>query len=230
MEYGDVEVFFHEFGHLMHHILGGQQQWAGISGITMEPDFGEAPSQMLEEFIRSPQVLASFAHHYKTGEPIPVELVGRMNRAAAFGRAASTASQVGYSAISYDIYKGDPKDIDLDAVTLADTKRYAMFAPMPGTHMYASFGHLSGYSSAYYTYSWDSVIAKDFFQQFDHSNLLAGDAPMRYRRVVLEPGGSVSANDLVKNFLGRPQNMKAFQSWMGEEFDNGGGGAAAGVN
>jgi thimet oligopeptidase len=230
MEYGDVEVFFHEFGHLMHHILGGQQQWAGISGITMEPDFGEAPSQMLEEFIRSPQVLASFAHHYKTGEPIPVELVVRMNRAAAFGRASSTASQVSYSAISYDIYKGDPKDVDLDAVTLADTKRYAMFTPMPGTHMYASFGHLSGYSSAYYTYSWDSVIAKDFFQQFDHSNLLAGDAPMRYRRVVLEPGGSVSANDLVKNFLGRPQNMKAFQSWMGEEFDNGGGGAAAGVN
>ena len=70
MDYGDVETFFHEFGHLMHHILGGQQPWAGISGITMESDFVEAPSQMLEEWIRSPQVLAKFAHHYKTGEPI----------------------------------------------------------------------------------------------------------------------------------------------------------------
>ena len=66
---------------------------------------------------------------------------------------------------------------------------------------------------------WDSVIAKDFFRQFDHANLLAGDAPMRYRRIVLEPGGSVSANDLVKNFLSRPQNMTAFQHWMGEEFE-----------
>src|SRR5260370_2255688 len=99
MEYGDVVTFFHEFGHLMHHILGGQQKWAGISGITMEADFGEAPSQMLEEFIRSPQVLASFAHHYKTGEPIPAELVGRINRASAFGRAGYTAAPVSYTAL-----------------------------------------------------------------------------------------------------------------------------------
>jgi thimet oligopeptidase len=218
MEYGDVETFFHEFGHLMHHILGGQQSWAGISGITMESDFVEAPSQMLEEFIRSPQVLATFARHYKTGEPLPAELVERMNRAGAFGRANSVAAQISYTAISYDIYKGNPKDVDLDAVTLADTKRYTLFTPPAGTHMYASFGHLSSYSSAYYTYMWDKVIAEDFFLQFDHNNLLSGEAPMRYRRVVLEPGGSVSANDLVKNFLGRPQNMTAFQSWMGEEF------------
>ncbi len=230
MEYGDVETFFHEFGHLMHHILGGQQQWAGISGIAMEADFGEAPSEMLEEFMRSPQVLASFAHHYQTGEPIPAELVARMNRASAFGRAGLTAAQLNYTALSYDIYKGKPADVDLDAVALTDTKRYTLFTTLPNTHMYASFGHLSGYSSAYYTYMWDSVIAKDFFQQFDHSNLLAGEAPMRYRRIVLEPGGSVSANDLVKNFLGRPQNMKAFQTWMGEEFDSGGGGSAAAVN
>jgi thimet oligopeptidase len=218
MEYGDVTTFFHEFGHLMHHILGGQQEWAGISGITMESDFAEAPSQMLEEFIRSPQVLASFAHHYKTGEPIPAELVTRMNRASAFGRANSTAAQISYTAISYDIYKDKPQNVDLDAVTLADTKRYMLSTPPANMHMYASFGHLSTYSSAYYTYMWDSVIAKDFFQQFDHSNLLAGEAPMRYRRVVLEPGGSMSANDLVKNFLSRPQNMAAFQKWMGEEF------------
>ena len=219
MEYGDVETFFHEFGHLMHHILGGQQPWAGISGITMEADFGEAPSQMLEEFMRSPQVLASFAHHYKTGEPIPVELVARMNRASAFGRASYTTAQISYTALSYDIYKGKPQDVDLDAVCLEDTKRYILSTPMPGTHMYASFGHLSGYSSAYYTYMWDLVIAQDFFQQFDHNNLLSGEGPMRYRRVVLEPGGSMSANDLVKNFLGRPQNMTAFQRWMGEEFE-----------
>lgn len=82
MTYDDVETFFHEFGHLMHHILGGQQPFAGISGISMESDFVEAPSQMLEEWIRSPQVLAKFARNYKTGEPIPAELVARMNRAS----------------------------------------------------------------------------------------------------------------------------------------------------
>lgn len=230
MEYGDVTVFFHEFGHLMHHILGGQQQWAGVSGISMEADFGEAPSQMLEEFMRSPEVLASFAHHYKTGEPIPAELVARMNRASAFGRGGSTAAQVSYTAISYDIYKTKPQEINLDTVTLDDTRRYTLFTPMNGTHMYASFGHLSGYSSAYYTYMWDKVIAEDFFGQFNQNKLLTGEAPMRYRRVVLEPGGSMSANDLVKNFLGRPQNMTAMQRWMGEEFEGAAGGAETAVH
>ena len=218
MEYGDVVTFFHEFGHLMHWILGGQQQWAGISGITMEADFGEAPSQMLEEWMRSPQVLASFAKHYKTGEPIPAELVDRMNRANAFGRAGWVTRQNELTAISYDIYKTKPANVDLDAVVATDAKKYSLEVPLPGTHFYAAFGHLGGYSSAYYTYLWDKVIAEDFFDQFDHANLLSGPAPMRYRHTVLEPGGSMSANDLVRNFLGREQNINALQKWMGEEF------------
>ena len=228
MDYDDVGVFFHEFGHLMHHILGGQQAWAGISGLTMESDFVEAPSQMLEEWIRSPQVLAKFARHYKTGEPIPAELVARMNRASAFGRGNWVTRQNSYSALSYDIYKGKPEDVDLDAVTLNDARRYSLFQPLPETHTWASFGHLAGYSSAYYTYLWDKVIAEDFFLQFDGQNLLAGDAPMRYRRVVLEPGGSMPANDLVKNFLGRPQSMAALQKWMAEEFDGEAGSKSSG--
>jgi thimet oligopeptidase len=220
MEYGDVVVFFHEFGHLLHWVFAGHQQWAGISGISMESDFVEAPSQMLEEWMHSPQVLGSFARHYKTDEPIPADLIARMNRASAFGRATGTAQQAAYTAISYDLYKGNPKDIDPDKVTQEDLQRYAPFKLLPDTHLYASFNHLGGYSSAYYTYLWDKVIAEDFFLQFDKSNLLAGDAPMRYRQTVLTPGGSVSANDLVRNFLGRPQNMKAFQSWMEEEFQS----------
>jgi len=219
MEYGDVVTFFHEFGHLMHWILGGQQQWAGISGISMEGDFVEAPSQMLEEWMHSPQVLASFAKHYKTGEPIPAELVARMNRASAFARGLSTSQQDEYTAISYDLYKSKPDGIDVDAVATADERRYTPFTPLPETHLYAAFGHLAGYSSAYYTYLWDKVIAEDFFGQFDHANLLAGPTPMRYRHTVLEPGGSVSANTLVQNFLGREQNMNAFVKWLGEEFE-----------
>jgi thimet oligopeptidase len=219
MDYSDVIVFFHEFGHLMHHILGGQQQWAGISGITTEADFGEAPSQMLEEWMHSPQVLATFAKDYKTGAPIPPDLVARMNRASAFGRGNSISFQNALAAISYDYYKGVPDKIDMDAIPTDNFTRYTLFKPLDSdAHMYASFTHLAGYSSAYYTYMWDKVISEDFYGQFDKQNLLAGEAPMRYRRVVLEPGGSMSANDLVKNFLGRPQNMTAFQQWMGAEF------------
>lgn len=167
----------------------------------------------------SPQVLATFAHNYKTGEAIPTDLVARMNRASAFGRANEVAEQNAFSAISYDIYKDKPEKPDVDVVPIADSRRYTLFTPLPSdAHMYAAFNHLAGYSSAYYTYMWDKEIAEDFFRQFDQDHLLAGETPMRYRRLVLEPGGSVSANDLVKSFLGRPQNMTALQTWMGEEF------------
>jgi thimet oligopeptidase len=219
MDYEDVQTFFHEFGHLMHWILAGRQQWAGISGISMEADFVEAPSQMLEEWLHSPQVLASFARDYQSGRPIPADLVRRMNRASAFGRANYVGQQIGYTALSYDIYNAKPQDVNLDAIADRDVLKYTRLTALPGTHVYASFGHLAGYSSAYYTYMWDLVIAQDFFEQFDAKNLLGGDTPTRYRREVLEPGGSMSANDLVKNFLGRPQSMKALQRWIAEEFD-----------
>ncbi len=218
MEFGDVETFFHEFGHLMHWVLAGQQPYAGISGITMESDFVEAPSQMLENWMHSAPVLSSFAKHYKTGEPIPASLVAKLNRAQAFGRGLWVSSQDSYTAISYDIYSQKPEGVDLDKITKEDTEKYTPFKVLPDTYMYASFGHLAGYSSAYYTYLWDKVIAQDFYDQFDQGNPLVGTAPMKYRKTVLEPGGSVSANDLVKDFLGRAQNTKAFQSWMGEEF------------
>jgi thimet oligopeptidase len=218
MEYSDVVTFFHEFGHLVHWMVSGRQQWTGISGISMEGDFVEAPSQMLEEWMRSPQVLAGFAKNYRTGEPIPAELVAHMNRASAFNRGNDVMRQNYFSAVSYDIYKTKPQDVDLSAVWDTDERHYTFFVPIDGEQGYAAFGHLSGYSSAYYTYMWDKVIAEDFFGQFDAANLLSGDTSMRYRRQVLQPGGSESANDLVRTFLGRPQNIEAFKRWLSEEF------------
>ncbi|HWR16237.1 MAG TPA: M3 family metallopeptidase [Terriglobales bacterium] len=218
MEFGDVETFFHEFGHLMHWILAGQQPWAGVSGLTMEADFVEAPSMMLENWMHSDAVLSSFARHYKTGQPIPSELVKKLNKAQAFGRALWVSSQDSYTAISYDMYSQKPESVDPDKITTGDTEKYTPFEPMPDTHMYASFGHLAGYSSAYYTYLWDLVIAQDFFERFNQKNPMLGEAPARYRKLVLEPGGSESANELVRDFLGRPQNTKAFQKWMNQAY------------
>ena len=84
--------------------------------------------------------------------------------------------------------------------------------------MYASFGHLVGYSSNYYTYLFDKAIALDFFAQFDKDDLLEGPAAMRYRRAVLEPGGAKPAAQLVEDFLGRSQSLEPFKAWIGEEF------------
>jgi thimet oligopeptidase len=218
MQYRDVVTFFHEFGHLMHNILGGQQAWSGISGFSTETDFVEAPSQMLEEFFRDPGILRSFAKHYQTSEVLPLDLIDRMNRASAFGRAGWVQGQLFFSTYSLDLHDRPPDTIDLDAILRSD---YARFFPYPfvdGNRLYASFTHLMGYTSNYYTYVLDKVIAVDFFSQFDKNNLLGGEAAMRYRKAVLEPGGSKPGTELVRGFLGRPQSLDAFKLWMDEEF------------
>jgi thimet oligopeptidase len=86
--------------------------------------------------------------------------------------------------------------------------------------MYSSFGHLTGYSSNYYTYAFDKVIALDFFAQFDPANLLDGDAGARYRRAVLEQGGSKPGRQMVRDFLGRDEDFQAFTRWLNEEFED----------
>jgi len=92
---------------------------------------------------------------------------------------------------------------------------------MEGNRMYASFGHLTGYSSNYYTYAFDKVIALDFFAQFDPNDLLGCDAGKRYRETVLEQGGSKPGRQMVRDFLGRDAEFDAFSAWLNEEFLDG---------
>jgi thimet oligopeptidase len=229
MQYSDVVTFFHEFGHLMHAILGGQQKWAGISGIATEGDFVEVPSQMLEEFFHDARLLASFARHYQTGEPIPPALVERMNRASAFGRADGVRTQLFYTSYSLDVHNQPPENLDPDQLLEEGYKRMMPYEWVEGNRMYASFTHLIGYTSNYYTYMFDKVIALDFFRQFDHSDLLDGPTAMRYRQSILEPGGSKPGTQLIEDFLGRQQTMDAFAAWVGEEFAGASGKGSNGV-
>jgi len=219
MQHSDVVTYFHEFGHLMHALLGGKQRWAGLSGIATEGDFVEVPSQMLEEFFRDPALLASFALHYETNEPIPAELVQRMNRASAFGRADWVRTQLFYTTYSLDTHRLDPATLDPDALLHDLYTRFLPYTWIDGNRMYASFTHLTGYSSNYYTYLYDKVIALDFFSQFSKGNLLEDPIGMKYRRTVLEVGGSVPGKEIVTRFLGREQSFDGFVEWVGEEFE-----------
>jgi thimet oligopeptidase len=220
MQHSDVVTYFHEFGHLMHAILGGQQQWAGISGIATEGDFVEVPSQMLEEFFRDAKLLQTFARHYQTGEPIPAELVATMNQAGAFGRADWVRTQLFYTNYALDVHDRDPDapdaELDLDALLRADYERFLPYRWIDGNRMYASFTHLCGYSSNYYTYLYDKVIAIDFFNQFNRAALLDDPVAMRYRKAVLDRGGSAPGRAMVQGFLGRDESMQAFEEWIGE--------------
>ena len=218
MQYSDVVIFFHEFGHLMHHILGSQGEWSGQGGFFVEGDFVESPSQMLEEMFHDPAILQSFGKHYQTGETLPLATIAKMNAASAYGRAHWLQFQLFAATYAFQLHDQAPATIDFDAILQADNKRFSPLTPVEGDRFYTSFTHLTGYASNYYTYVLDKVIAIDFFSQFDKSNLLDGPTAMRYRRAVLEPGATKPAAQLVKDFLGRPQQMDALKTWMNQEF------------
>ena len=214
MTHEDVVTFFHEFGHLMHALLGGRQRWEGISGVRTQRDFVEAPSQMLEEWTWDPTVLATFARHYQTHEPIPARLVRQMRRANDFGRALDVRQQMAYARISLSLYDRPPAQVNMDSIVTAVSRAYTPFPPMPETHFQASFGHLDNYSAIYYTYMWSQVIAKDLFSGFDQHDLFARAPARRYRQAILAPGGSAPADSLIQHFLGRPFSFVAWQEWL----------------
>jgi thimet oligopeptidase len=214
MEHSDVETFFHEFGHLMHAILGGQGRWEPVSGTAVQRDFVEAPSQMLEEWVFDATVLQTFAKHHQTGAPIPTALVDKMRRADAFGRALGTATQAYYAAISLNIYNTTPDRVNTDRIVTDLEPRFTPVPSMENTHMQTSFGHLDGYSAVYYTYQWSLVISKDMFSKFDRKDLLSPTVAREYRTAVLAPGGTKPAKELVRDFLKRDYDFKAFDAWL----------------
>ncbi len=219
MQYGDVVVFLHEFGHLMHHVIGSQNRFAGTGGFFVEGDFVEAPSQMLEEFFHDYAIIATFARHYQSGEVLPKELYQRMVSADAYGRAADEQFQLLATAVSLDFHTADPATADFDALYRKAFDLYSTAEFFPGDHFWSAYTHLNGYSSNYYTYVLDKVIALDFFAQFDPKDLLGGPTGMRYRQTVLAPGATKPATQLVHDFLGRDMNLEAYKRWMLAEFD-----------
>ncbi|WP_090034543.1 M3 family metallopeptidase [Cellulomonas marina] len=211
MDHDDVVTLFHEFGHLLHHVLAGRQRWVRFSGVATERDFVEAPSQMLEEWAWDAAVLRTFAVD-ADGAPIPADLVAAMRRADEFGKALLARTQMFYAAVSLRLHLERPED--LTARVLELQREHSLLAPLPGTHFHTGFGHLEGYTSAYYTYMWSLVIAKDMFTAFDADDLFAAGPAQRYRDRVLAPGGSRDAVDLVEDLLGRPYDDRAFTRWL----------------
>jgi thimet oligopeptidase len=213
IEHSDVVTLFHEFGHLIHHLLAGRHEWARFSGVATERDFVEAPSQLLEEWAWDARVLRTFATD-DAGEPIPESLVAKMRAGEDFGKGCFTRTQIFYAASSYRLHLEPVEDIT--ALVTEIQSAYDLFAPVEGTHFHASFGHLGGYSSAYYTYMWSLVIAKDLFSAFDRPDLFVPETARRYRDTILAAGGRKDAAELVADFLGRPYNIEAFSTWLKE--------------
>jgi thimet oligopeptidase len=212
--HSDVVTFFHEFGHLLHDVLGGQVRWAGASGVATEWDFVEAPSQLLEEWVRNPETLATFAMHYETGEPLPAETVAKLRAAEEFGKGLFVRQQMFYASVSFELHHRNPDGLDYLQVEREASARMLPYRDVDNTYFSLSFGHLDGYSALYCTYMWSLVIAKDLFTVFNRDGLLSRPTAERYREYVLAPGGTAPATELVENFLGRPYTFDAYQAWL----------------
>ncbi|GAA4006538.1 M3 family metallopeptidase [Sphingomonas humi] len=215
MEHSDVETFLHEYGHLLHAIFGGQnQRWSGQAGFANEADFTEAPSQMLEEWVYDYDTLKRFATD-ETGKPIPQDLVAQMNRARHFNLGMGDMGQLGYSEAALRFYQ-NPAPADLGAAYRKYVNTYSMI-PLPEWNQgQDSFGHLAGYGASYYTYRWSKVIADDLFTRFAREGLRNPRTAADYRRLVLAPGGTKPAAELVQNFLGRPISIDAYKAEMAQ--------------
>lgn len=213
MEHSQVETFLHEFGHLVHNMLSGTQEWAGVAGMSMEHDFVEAPSQMLEEWIWDYETVSKFARN-DAGEVIPVELFDKMKAARNYGQAMSTAGQTQLGATSLNYYNGNPDNLDFEKLDRELQLKYSVFDYTEGTHFYTRFGHLNGYSSNYYTYQWSLGIAADMFTEFEKNGLRDKATARRYRELVLGAAGSKPAAEFIADFLGRPWSLDAYKAQL----------------
>ncbi len=215
MEHSDVETFFHEFGHLLHQLVSGRHHYNHLSGLNCEWDFVEAPSQLFEDWAWDYDVLKRFAVNAE-GNVIPEDLVKRMKASENVGKGMLNMRQISYATLSYNYHASDPANIDIVKMQNDTFDKYSPFVAYDNDYTFASFGHLNGYSSAYYTYMWSLAIAKDLAIPFHEKGLMNVETARNYREKVLAPGGSREAAQSVQDFLGRPYNLDAFKAWLSE--------------
>jgi thimet oligopeptidase len=212
----DVETFFHEFGHVLHNLLSEAEHYS-FSGTNVARDFVEAPSQMFESWVWDAGVLATFAKHYQTGQPIPDELVAAMVRSKNLGTGLWAERQFTYGLTDQAFHTAPAGKIDSRAVQEKIAGETELFEPVPGTYFHASFGHLIHYTAGYYGYMWSLVYASDMFQRFKQKGMLSPEAGQYYRSKILARGSTLPEMDMVKDYLGREPNLAAFLEHLGLE-------------
>lgn len=226
LTHDEVQTFFHEFGHALHHAFT-EEALSSYAGTNTVRDFVEAPSQLLEEWAWNRKTLDLFARHHATGEPIPQTLFDAMTRARAFGRALDTERQLSLSALDI-AYHSRPTPLDSDAVrdeVMGATQRFAF---QKGTHFQGTFGHLMGYDAGYYGYQWALALAQDMLTRFQQEGMLNPDVARAYRRSILARGAGADERALVEAFLGRPTDLRAYGRYLSAGVGGGTAGDVAG--
>lgn len=210
----EVKTFFHEFGHCLHSILT-ETTYGAFSGTNVARDFVEAPSQMFENWCYDVDVLSTFAKHYKTGEPIPAELVANIVRAKRVGSGIWACGQAWYGMTDMKYHSIPEGRIETTKIGLDLWRESFPYPPIDNTYFEAGFGHLVGYQAGYYGYMWSQVYAQDMLTPFLEKGLLNPDAGMAYRKKILARGGTMDEFDMIKDYLGREPKMEPFLDFLG---------------
>lgn len=205
---GEIETLFHEFGHSLHMTLSLARH-ESQGGANVAWDFVETPSQIMENWVWQDTVLEKLSKHYKTGERIPGDVRKKIIASKFFQNGSAYMRQVVMGKLDYDLHVGKVKDAAKTYRTLV--KKYeGVELPEKDMLFPAGFGHLVGYDAGYYSYLWALVYACDAFSEFEKKGITNHEVGMRWRKEVLEKGSSEDEMKLIKNFLGRSPNQKAF--------------------
>ena len=216
----EVETIFHEFGHLLHHVLS-LVPVRTLAGTNVPWDFVELPSQIMENWCMERDALNLFARHYQSGEAIPEELFQKMKRARTFRSANGQMRQLGFSMVDLKLHREYDPERDPDVMTYA-REILARFAPtdLPADYgMIASFTHLFSspvaYGAGYYSYKWAEVLDADAFTRFQREGIFNTATGVDYRRRILERGDSEDPGQLYREFMGRDPDSNALLKRLG---------------
>lgn len=209
----DVECFFHEFGHALHSLLS-KTKMGSFASLNVKIDFVEVPSQMFEQWMLDKDILRMISHHYKTGQPLPDEVINTIISIKNLASGSYLLTQGFYALLSLGYYGAPCGNLyEFMQKTFKNIPLHIEFDQ--DNHMYCSFGHLTGYGACYYSYLYSKVLALDIFAQIKAQGLLNQEIGKYFSNTILRPGGSKEPALMVKEFLGREPNQDAFLKDMG---------------
>ena len=206
----EVRTLFHEFGHALHGILA-DGTYDSLSGTNVYWDFVEMPSQMMENWAMHPEVLPTYAKHYETGEPIPQEMIDKLEASSKFNQGFATTEYVAASLLDmkwHTLTEAEEKDALAFEVEVMD--EIGMIPAIITRYRTPYFSHIwaGGYSSGYYSYLWAEVLDADAFEYFEEKGIFDPDLALSYRQNLLEPGGSEHPMELYLRFRGQEPSVE----------------------